>query len=129
MKKSTFIILVVVVTLAAVAAVRFWALVPLCTMLAYIYPPDWTDADLMRHIWHVRLVQPEWVSSPPMYSYGRWMIAETYARLLLVFLGWIVCITFISRRYLRSRDKPTPNKSPEPTAVGACSSAVAAHVS
>ena len=128
MRKLTFIVLLILTTLAAIAAARFWALLPLGTMLAYIHPPDWTDADLVRHIWHYRLVQPEWVSSPPQYSYTRWMMAETLARLSVVLICWLVSITFIIRRYLRSRKKLTPNKSPEPTAVGHRSSAVAARV-
>jgi hypothetical protein len=31
------------------------------------------------------------------------MMAETLARLSVVFLGWLVSITFIVRRFLRSR--------------------------
>ena len=126
MKRSRFIILLLLATLAAIAAVWFWALRQLLTGLFYLHPPDWTDADIVRHIWHFRLVQPEWVSAPPHYT--RWMVAETLARLSVVFLGWLVSITFIGRRYLRSHKKPTPNKSPEPTAVGRFSSAFAVHV-
>jgi hypothetical protein len=110
MKESTLIVPLLLITLAASAAVGFWALLPIFTMLGYIHPADWTDADLVRHIWHFRLVQPEWVGSPPMYSYTRWMVAETLARLSVVFLGWLVSITFIIRRYLRSHKEPTPRK-------------------
>ena|ERR1039457_4303994 len=126
MKRSRFIVWLLLATLAAIAAVWFWALRPLLTPLFYLHPTDWTDADLVRHIWHFRLVQPDWVSTPP--DYMRWSQAETLARLSVVFLGWLVSITFIIRRYLRSHKKPTPNKSPKPTAVGACRSAVAVHV-
>lgn len=130
MQKSRFIDLLLLSTLAAIAAALFWALLPMFTMLGYIHPPDWTDADLVRHIWHFRLVQPEWVSSPPRYSYTRWMVAESLARLSVVFLGWLVSITFIIRRYLRSRKKPMPNKQAmEPTVVVVVSSAMTAHVS
>ena len=100
------------ITVAAIAAARFWALLPVGTMLAYIYSPDWTEADLVRHIWHFRLVQPEWVSSPPKYSYGQWMMAETWARLLVVFLGWIVCNILADRIYLRIRKKATSKITP-----------------
>ena len=126
MKKSRFIVWLLLATLAAIAAAWFWALSPLLTLFGYIYPSDWTDADLVRHIWHFRLVQPEWVCTPP--EYMSWSEAEALARLSVVFLGWLVCITFIIRRYLRSHKKPTPNKSPEPPAVGAGRSAVAVPV-
>ena len=109
MRRSRFIVWLLLATLAAIAAAWFWALRPLLTILGYIYSSDWTDADVVRHIWHFRLVQPEWVSSPPDYS--RWEQAETLARLSVVFLGWLASITFIIRRYLRSHKKPTPNQS------------------
>src|ERR1035441_249465 len=55
--------------------------------LLYIHPSGWTDADLVRHLWPFRLIQPEWVSSPPQYDYLCWTQAETLARLGVVFLG------------------------------------------
>jgi hypothetical protein len=75
-------------TLAAFAAAWFWALPPLLTPLLYLHSADWTDADLVRHLWHFRLVPPEWVGSPPQYDYLRWAQAETLARLSTVFFGW-----------------------------------------
>ena len=107
MKRSTFISWFVVITLAAVALAWFWALPPLLTPLLYIYPTDWTQADLVGHIWHFRLVQPEWVSTPP--DYMRWSLAETLARLTVVFLGWLGGTAFLTRRYLSSRKRPSPN--------------------
>jgi hypothetical protein len=89
---------------AAIAAAWFWAIAPLSSFEILDWPPR-TDADLVRHLWHFRLVQPEWVSSPPMYSYDRWVGAETWARLLVVFLGWIVCNILADRIYLRIRKK------------------------
>jgi len=77
------------------------------TNLGYIYDSNWTDADLVRHIWHFRLVQPEWICSPP--DFLRWVEVETLARLSVVFLGWLVSITFIIRRYFKSHKKPTAN--------------------
>jgi hypothetical protein len=108
MKKSTLMVYLLLITLAAIAAAWFWALRPLLTGLAYLHPTNWTDADLVRHIWHYRLVQPEWVSSPPQYSYTRWMMAETLARLAVVFLGWAASIMFIERRYFRSHKQLKP---------------------
>ena len=103
MQRSRFVVWLLLATLAAIAAAWFWALRPLLTALLYLYPTDWTQADLVRQIWYFRLVQPEWVSAPP--DYMRWSVAETRARLSVVFLGWLVSITFIFRRYLRGHKK------------------------
>ena len=112
MKKQMFIALLVVITLAAMAAAWYWALRPLLTPLLYIHPADWTDADLVRHIWHFRLIQPEWLSSSP--DYLRWCEAETLARLAVVLLSWLASTTFITRRYLRGRrSTPPPEKQGE----------------
>lgn len=115
MKKRTFIELLIVITLLALAAAWFWALAPILTGLAYIYPANWTDADLVRHIWHFRLIQPEWLGSSP--DYMRWCEAEALARLAVVFLGWIASAAFITRRYLRGCKSTQPNTSLEPTAT------------
>jgi len=114
MKRSTFISWFVFITLVSVALAWFWALPPLLTPLAYLYPTDWTQADLVRHIWHFRLVQPEWVSTPP--DYMRWSQAETLARLAVVFLGWLASTTFLTRRYLSGRKRPSPNHALQRTA-------------
>ena len=95
MQKSRLIVLLLFSALAAIAAAWFWALRPLLTALAYLHPTGWTDADLIRHIWHFRLVQPEWVSTPP--DYFHWEVAETLARLAVVFLGWLTSTTIIAR--------------------------------
>ena len=124
MQKSRLIILLLLTTLAAIAAAWFWALPPLLTPLSYFlpyisrfHPVGWTDADYVRHIWHLRLVQPEWVSTPPEYSpdYLRWARAETSARLIVVFLGWTTSTGFIVRRYFRSHKDTTPNRRVERT--------------
>lgn len=96
MKKSRLIIRLAVVTLIALALAWFWALAPMLTPLLYLHPTDWTDADLVRHVWHRRLVQPEWVSTPP--DYLRWAQAETLARLGVVFLGWFCSTALLIRR-------------------------------
>ena len=95
-------------TLAAFAAAWFWALPPMTTPLLYLCPHDWSEADLVRHLWHFRLVQPEWVGGPPQYDYLRWAQAETLARLGAVFLGWICGAASILRRYLRGRAVAAP---------------------
>jgi hypothetical protein len=109
MKKSTFIVLLLLITLAAVAAAWFWALPPLIMGFDILHSPPWTEADLVRYLWHFRLIQPEWVSKPPSYDYQRWAGAETLARLAVVFVGWAASSLFIERLYLRSHRKPTPN--------------------
>src|SRR6516165_3208848 len=96
--KTTFRFQLAAITLAALAAVWFWALPAILTPLFYLHPSNWTDADLVRHLWHFRLVQPEWVSSPPQYDYLRWAHAETLIRLALVLLGWQGASTWLVRR-------------------------------
>ncbi len=121
MKRSAFIWWFVLITLLAFALAWFWALPPLLTPLFYLHPTDWTDADVVRHIWHFRLVQPEWISSPP--DYMRWSQAETLARLAVVFLGWLAGTTLLTRRYLSSSKRPSPNDALYLTPGGAGSSA------
>src|ERR1019366_4181426 len=73
MKKSTLIVSLLVTSLIAFAAVWFWALRPYITPLVsshsvhteghaieYVRSPlQAPPADLVRHIWHFRLIQPE----------------------------------------------------------------------
>jgi len=107
--KTTLRFQLAAITLAALAAAWFWALPPILTPLFYLHPSNWTDADLVRHLWHFRLVQPEWVSSPPQYDYLRWAQAETLVRLTLVFLSWLGGSTWLVRRHLRRRPVTPPN--------------------
>jgi hypothetical protein len=72
------------ITLAALAVAWFSAIAPMTTSFIFIHSNDWTDADLVRHLWHMRLFQPEWVGSPPQYDYVRWAQAEALARLGVV---------------------------------------------
>jgi hypothetical protein len=109
------------ITLAAVAAAWFWAITPMTTTLAYICPRDWTDADLVRHLWHFRLIQPEWVGSPPQYSYLRWTQAEALARLCAVFLGWMGCVSWMSWRHAPGRTAYGKGRTPMPWGIpGRC---------
>jgi len=111
MRTRAFIDSLLVITLTAVAAAWFWALRPLITGFE-AFGFSGTDADLVRHLWHFRLIQPEWVSKPPNYDYVRWSEAETLARLLVVFLGWVASSIFA---YLTFRRKTPPNTALEPT--------------
>jgi hypothetical protein len=81
------------------------------TPLLYIHSSGWTDADLVRHIWPVRLIQPEWVNSPPQYDYLRWIQAETLARLSVVFIAWIASVGWIIRISRHRQPITSPNKA------------------
>ena len=116
MQKSTLTVLLLVTTLTALAAAWFWALAPMTTALLYIHSTGWTDADLIRQIWHFRLVQPEWVSTPT--DYLRWTQAETLARLAVVFSIWLTSTALLVWRYLRSRTHTPPNHALQRTAAG-----------
>jgi hypothetical protein len=94
-------------TPAALAAAWFWALRPMLAPISYLHPLNWTEADLVRHLWHFRLVQAEWIGSPPRYDILRWMQAETLARWALVWLGWYGGCKWLLRRHLR-REAVTP---------------------
>lgn len=112
--KGSLGIQLLAITLAAVAAAWFWAIAPMTTSLLYIHPNDWTDADLVRHLWHFRIIQPEWVGSPPQYDYLRWTRAEALARLGAVFLGWLVSASWIIRRHTTGRTAYGKGRTPTP---------------
>jgi hypothetical protein len=113
LKRSTLMLLLLLTTWAAMAAAFVWALAPFLTPMVYPYPSDWTEADLIRHVWPFHLVPPEWGSTSP--DYMQWMAAEIKARLAVVFLGWLGGITFVIRRYIRSHKTPVPGRP-----AGAC---------
>jgi hypothetical protein len=87
--------------LAAIGADWFWALNPLFKPLFYLYPADWTDADLIRHIWRFRLVEPQWVSTPP--DLWRWSLTETLARLIVVNVIWLTTRIILKRYFVLRR--------------------------
>jgi hypothetical protein len=107
MRKSRLIGWLVMITLAALAAAWFWAVRPALTPLLYIY--SGTEADLVRRLWHFRLVQPEWVGNQP--DYMKWAIAETKARLCVLFLGWLVSVIAVLRKYWKGRGNTRPPDS------------------
>ena len=104
----------VVITLAAVAAAWFWAIAPMTASLLYIHSSDWTDADLVKHLWHFRLIQPEWVGSPPQYDYLLWTQAEALARLGAVFFGWLASASWMIRRHTPGRRAYGKGRTPLP---------------
>src|SRR5436190_23608939 len=106
--KTTLRLRLTFITLAALAVAWLWARQPIFTPLFYLHPSTWTQADLVRHLWHFRLVQPERVSRPPQYDYLRWAQAETLARLSFVFLGWFSGSAWLLRRNPAGRNAELP---------------------
>ncbi len=122
MQKSTFIIFLAVTTLIALGVIWFWALGPLLIPLVSINSTEFTSADVVRRVWHLRLVQPEWVSNPT--DYVRWSQAESLARFIVVVLGWLAGIAFIVRSHLASHRGTPPHTAPQPIAANLRVSAV-----
>jgi hypothetical protein len=75
------------VTIVALLLAVFWALGPILTAI-FMLTSGTTDAELIRQIWHFRLIQPEWLTGPRQLF--KWQEMEVYARLSLVSLGWLV---------------------------------------
>jgi hypothetical protein len=102
------------ITLVAIATGWFWAVAPMTTSLLYVHPSGWMEADLVRHLWQFRLIQPEWISSPPQFAYLRWSQAETLARLGVVFLGWLGSTAWVIGRHLRGSASTSPHNAAAP---------------
>jgi hypothetical protein len=120
--KITLSLQLVAITLAAVAAALFWALAPMTASLLYIHPNSWNDADLVRHLWHFRLIQPEWVSGSPQYDYMLWTRAETLTRLAVVFIASLGSSAWIVKRHHYLRTGSPPNHQQEQTGADHCKS-------
>ena len=81
--------LAVAVTVAAACAAWYWALAVVLTSFDVLSSAPLTDTDIIKRLWHFRLVRPEWVGHPP--EYVHWVIAETITRLAAIvvfFAGW-----------------------------------------
>ena len=116
MRKSTFISILAFTALIALAVAWVWALAPLLIPLVSINSTEFTSADVVRRVWHLRLVQPEWVSRPT--DYVRWSQVESLARFMVVVLGWSVGAAFVIRSRLTSRrGGPSDHASHSPTAA------------
>jgi len=114
MRKAKLPLLLAGITLGALAITWCWALDPLFRLSGINTPVEWTEADYVRHTWHLRLLQPEWVSNPA--EWLKWAKAETTARLLVVFLCWLGSVTSVVRRHLSRRGTP-PNEALQATAA------------
>jgi hypothetical protein len=98
MQRSTLDLLLLGALVGALATAFLWGLRPVIQPVFMLYPMGWTQADLIRHIWHFRLVQPEWLSHP---EYLPWAFAETYARLGAIFTAWVAAWALLIYQYLR----------------------------
>ncbi len=100
MSRPSLGLLLGAITLASLAAAWFIALAPIINSFIVMTPSAWTEADLVRHLYHFRLVQPEWVSAPP--DFLRWTQAEATTRLIVVSLVWLASGAFVVRRYINA---------------------------
>ena len=61
-----------------------------------IHGTDETDAQIIRNRCHLRLIQPEWVSSNGSLL-TNWVIAETKAKLAVIAIFWLCAVIFTIR--------------------------------
>lgn len=115
MRRSTFFILLVAITSIALVVVWFWALGPVLIPLNSISSTEFTGADVVKRVWHLRLVQPEWVARPT--DYVRWSQSESLARFILVVLSWLAGIGFIVRSHLANHRGTPHHTAPQPMAA------------
>jgi hypothetical protein len=101
MTKRALTLQIVAVTVIAFVVALFFAIYPMLVAIFMMTRPGSTDADLIREIWHFRVVQPEWISGPDQFF--RWQQAEIYARLTLVFVGWLASVIALVMRYRRGK--------------------------
>jgi hypothetical protein len=112
MTRRALTLQIVVVTILALLITFFWALDPILTAIFMLTRTGITDAELIRQVWHVRLVQPEWISGPGQIF--KWMEVEAGARLGVILLGWLASVFILVRRHHRGVAKSS-NPSLEPT--------------
>jgi len=119
MTKRALTLQITGVTAIALLVAFYWALDPILIAIFMMVRTGITDAELIRQIWHVRLIQPELVSGPD--QFWRWQQLEAGARLTLLFLAWLTSVMTLVRR--NSRGKPeSSNQTMQRTAGGLGSS-------
>jgi hypothetical protein len=92
--------MVIIGLVLSAAAVWFWALSPLSS---FEYFGRASDAEIIHHLWPVRLLQPEWFRNTPDMLL-RWCGAEAIARLLFIpFVWFLLTMTLFICRYRRLR--------------------------
>ena len=114
MTQRTLTLQLVSATLVALLLVVFWALDPILTAYFILSRPHITDAELIRLVWHFRLIPPEWVSGPNQLF--RWQEAEVYARLTVVFVAWTVSSIALIMRHRRGKPRHLTGRSSQPLA-------------
>lgn len=83
-----------IVAITAVAlAMAYFAIGPTSFI---VYMSDLTEAQFIRSRFHLRLIQPEWVSSKGSVLMN-WIIAETEARIAVIGIFWVAALSFIAR--------------------------------
>jgi hypothetical protein len=96
--------ILILATVAAAAAIWFWALRPL-GFASYLSSTEATDADIIRQYWPRHLVEPEWIKAPPdgHDRLMKWHLAETVARLSVVAVLWFIITGGAVFRFIRRR--------------------------
>ena len=115
MTKRALSLEIAAITLVALAITFWWALDPILTAIFLMTNRALTDAELIRQIWHFRLVQPEWIGPPD--QFWRWQQAETLARLTVVFVGWLAGVVALTKRYRGGRQGHLTSRCSEPLAA------------
>ena len=109
MTKRALSFQIVAVTLLALGIAFFWALDPILVAIFMMIQSGTTDAELIRQIWHFRLVQPEWIARPNQFI--RWQQAEACARLSLVFIAWVASVIALITRHRRGKRRHLTRRS------------------
>src|SRR6266436_4959678 len=87
--------LMLILSITAVALVLAYYFIGAANPSGF-YMSDLTEMQLIRSRWHLRLIQPEWVSSNGSILMN-WVIAETKARLVVIAFFWLCAIGFVIR--------------------------------
>ena len=119
MKVFLFGLGALMITGAALATCWFWGVTPFFRYPGGIHDSGWTAADLIRDRYPVHLISPNWVHPDQGDIIFPWMVAETKARLSVIFVGWFALLMLLHTR-------TTPRKSAipalQPTATRAYAS-------
>ena len=99
MTKRTLTLQIIGITLMALLLIVFWALNPMLTAIFMMSRSGATDAEVIRQVWHICLVPPEWVRPP--HQWEKWEILEVSARFSVVVVGWALSVAALVKRHLR----------------------------
>jgi hypothetical protein len=111
MKRTIAITIIIAATIAAGAAIQFWAIRPL-GFASYLSSTDATDADIIRQYWPHRLIEPEWISATPdtLDRLIKWHNYETIARPFVVIVLWLFIAGGVAYRFDRGQRLRPPDK-------------------